>query len=55
MNSIILELNNKNLLVCPNPLYSYKQQLELYVWISNERKCVKRKKSIYTNDAWNIR
>ena len=41
MNSIILELNNKNLLVCPNPLYSYKQQLELYVWISNERKWVK--------------
>ena len=53
MGSIVLSLNNGMKLVCMNFNHSKKEPLELYVWLSKEKKWVlTRDKNDYTELMW---
>ena len=54
MNSIVLRLDNKIILVCSKFNHSRKQNLELTVWLPTENKWVRTyTKNEYTEMMWN--
>ena len=54
MNSIVLRLDNKAILVCSKFNHSRKQNLELTVWLPTENKWVRTyTKNEYTEMMWN--
>ena len=54
MNSIVLRLDNKAILVCSKFNHSRKQNLELLVWLPTENKWVRTyTKNEYTEMMWN--
>ena len=54
MNSIVLRLDNKAILVCSKFNHSRKQNLELLVWLPTQNKWVRTyAKNEYTEMMWN--